>query len=304
MKIRKLSKAIRLAVTGSALACCTMSTASAHVMYSTFNQGEEAGLGYSTDGWNQKWGEAHSWVGTGGTGSQIIGTTSNGSDISNVTPFGFSGYQALNWAAMIHTTAESHTVSRADALATYGVAADIDTAKGAWFDGVQGWGHQSDYGLIKAMEDTKIKLSLSTVNGDWTSFGVTVFTGMDSSINAGFNSSYSKHSSWNHYQGTSFITGEPIYDPDAFTYSNPHGTVGLDYLTHSETGDLEFTALAGKEYTIILGGNGDDWFRPINDYSLSITATSPVPVPAAAWLLGSGLIGLSSYRRKNNLTTS
>jgi len=300
MKIRKLSKAIRLAVTGSALACCTMSTVSAHVMYSTFNQGEEVGLGYSTDGWNLRWQEGHSWVGTGGTASQVLGATSNGSDITSATPFGFSGYQALNWAAMIHTTSESHTVSRADALATYGVAADIDTAKGAWFDGELGWAHQSDYGLIKAMEDTKIKLSLSNIGGDWTNFGVTVFTGMDTGLG-----SYNKHSGWNQYEYTDFSTGEAIYDPNAFTYSNPHGTTGLNYLTHSETSDLEFTALAGQEYTVILGGNDAGHYGyPINEYSLSITATSPVPVPAAAWLLGSGLIGLLSYRRKNNSITS
>jgi len=301
MKSTKINKAIRIALTSSTLACCTIPTVSAHVMYSTFNENEAVGQGYSTDGWNLRWGEGNSWVGTGGTASQVIGSTSNNSDITNVTPFGFSGYQALNWAAMIHTNAESHIVSRANAQATYGVAADIDTAKGAWFDGNLGWAHQSDYGLIKAMEDTKIKLSLSTVNGDWTNFGVTVFTGMDTSSAA----TYSKHSEWNRYEYTNFFTGESIYDPDLYTHSNPHGTVGLDYLTHSETGDLEFIALAGQEYTVILGGNeAGSYGTPINEYSLSITATSPVPIPAAAWLLGSGLIGLSSYRRKNNLTTS
>jgi len=304
MKITKINKAIRIALTGSTLACCAISTASAHVMYNTFNEGAAPGLGYSTDGWNLRWGEGNSWVGTGGTGAEVIGTTSNGSNISNVTPFGFSGYQALNWAAMIHTTAESHVVSRANALETYGLDADIDTAKGAWFDGIQGWAHQSDYGLIQAMEDTKIKLSSSTVTGDWTNIGITIFTGMDTSTGAGFQSSYSKHSDWNHYNYTLF-DGSTVQDPNAFTYSNPHGTVGLDYLIHSETGELEFTALAGQEYTIILGGNdGTSKYSPVDDYSLSITATSPVPIPAAAWLLGSGLIGLSSYRRKNNLTTS
>ncbi|MDO5675157.1 MAG: VPLPA-CTERM sorting domain-containing protein [bacterium] len=43
-----------------------------------------------------------------------------------------------------------------------------------------------------------------------------------------------------------------------------------------------------------------DWGTDSNIYKVSHvgTATSPVPVPAAAWLLGAGLVGLVGVRRK------
>lgn len=290
MNKTKLAKAIAMTLTGTALSIGGISNASAHVMYNTYNafavatDFDENG----TDGWTRVDGAGNSgtpvaWVGTAG----------------GARPFGYNGNQALNWAAAIHSTHDTHEISQAHAQATYGIYADIDTANGAWGAWqvdpenptfTRGWAHNTDYGLLKSDVDAVITLSAESLNGGIQNFGFTVFTGMDDNT-----SSYSHHSAWNigYVSGTNEAPAQ---------VNNPHGTKNLSYLTHSDSGDLTFTAFAGQIYSIYLGGNdlGGGIFGPNDGYKLNITATSPVPVPAAAWLLGSGLIGLISYGRKRN----
>jgi hypothetical protein len=140
-----------------------------------------------------------------------------------------------------------------------------------------------------------VTLTPSVISGtgyDIQNFGITVFTGMDT--NTG---NYSHHGAWN-------CPG--CATPRDFTQNNPFGTQGLTYLTHSGNVDannpLTFLALAGQEYSVYLGGAGvGRWNQNIADYKLEIT-TSAVPVPAAVWLMGSGLVGLMSFGRKKEKT--
>lgn len=272
-----LRKSISLILTGSALAMASTTTSAntSFTMYNTYNQGLHS-VGNTRQGASD--GRYSPWVGT---------------ESSTTLPFGFAGSQALNWAVAIAGDTDSVEISTADALARYNLDADIDTAKGAWFDGHQGWAHNTDYGLLKATIDTQITITPSTVNNQWTNFGITIFTGMDVSA------TYDRHTAWN--GGLTYAwdaNGEQYYFTATMNDSNPNVTQGLDYLTHSESGDITFIARANQVYTIALGGNdGRGNFGPHDGYALNIQA-SPVPIPASIWMLGSGVMSLFGFSRR------
>lgn len=289
MKKSQLAKAIAMVAAGSALTVGTISNASAHVMYNTYNNP------FGTDGWTRTDGSGNS-----GTPVPWVGTE------NGVRPFDYVGKQAMNWAVAIHSDNESHEVSQAHALSTYGAVVDLDTADGAWGAWqtdplnpgfTQGWAHHTDYGLLKSDVTAVITISPQSLGSIYNNahetridnFGITVFKGMDDGT-AGF----SHHAAWN----IGYISG--AYE-DPAKVNNPHGTNNVIYLTHSDSGDITFTALAGQIYSIYLGGNivGGRNFGDVENYKLTITA-APVPIPAAAWLLGSSLIGLISFGCKRN----
>jgi hypothetical protein len=265
-----LAKAIGLTLTTAALSFGAVSTASAHVMYNTYNASAAPGVG-GTDGWIY----GNTWVGTAG----------------GVSPFGYTG-DVSNWAAQLHAAGDSLIVSSADALTDYGVAADIDTAKGAWNDGLftqnassQGWGHNTDVGLFKSSVTQTVNLTASNVDlNSWQNFGISVFSGMTTANN------YDHHGGWNIGYTTANITPA--------TLNNPLGTVGLTFVGYTDNSTISFNAQAGQVYTILLGGySGEGNFGPAGGYQLAI---SSVPVPGAVWLFGSaiaGLVGIGKRKR-------
>lgn len=281
MKKKPLAKAVAMAVTSAAMTVGAMPNASAHVMYNTYIASS------GTDGWTRV-------DGSGNSGAPVpwVGTT-NGE-----RPFGYVGKQAMNWAVAIHSDNESHEVSQAHALNAYNAVVDLDTADGAWGSWpvnesnpgfTQGWAHHTDYGLLKSHVTAVITISPESLGPLINNFGISVFKGMDDGT-----AGYSRHAAWN----IGYISG--AYE-DPAKENNPHGTNNVIYETHSDSGDITFTALAGQIYSIYLGGNvvNGQNFGPVENYQLTISA-SPVPIPAAAWLLGSGLIGLVSFSRKRN----
>ncbi len=294
----KLAKAVAMVIAGSAISA----GASAHVMYNTFTTAAPA----NTDGWTHIYdapGDTNTpGVATGpesqgnkGTLVPWVGTA------GGALPFGYTGSAHLNWAAAIHHTGTME-VSSADALADHGFAAEIDTGAGAWKDdgtdqsgnltasGPTGWKHQTDIGLIKSDIDTTIRLNLTTLGGVNNNFGVTVFTGMDTTT-----ANYSHHGGWNN-------TSRPETSSNPFYFNNLNVSTGtgMTYLTHDATVDatnyIEFFAQAGQVYTVALGGNGvGRWNANVSGYELQISA---VPVPGAVWLFGSALAGVVGLRRR------
>lgn len=80
------------------------------------------------------------------------------------------------------------------------------------------------------------------------------------------------------------------YEIGSFIFSGP----SMFETIYTNTGMLQ----AGDMIEILYGNNGDYRFDHGN-VNVFITASStPVPIPAAIWLLGSGLIGLIGLRRK------
>lgn len=294
MKKTNIAKAVALAISGITLASAAP-MASAHVMYNTYNSFTVPtvtdGGAKGTDGWT--WDD-----GTGnGTSPAAVPTAWVGT-AGGARPFNYNGSAHLNWAAELHSAGSSLEVSQADAFADYGTYTDIDTAGGAWLDkeaSPQGWRHNTDIGLFKSHVTTTVTLNLSAINGPIANFGITVFTGMDTNTDR---NTYSHHGQWNKPAG-----GFP------FTKSNPFDTTDLTYLTHSSKVDgvngLTFTAEADKIYSIYLGGSGGlHWNQQHDGYVLNISsAPAAVPIPAAMWLFGSGLLGLISYGRRKKLAS-
>jgi hypothetical protein len=87
--------------------------------------------------------------------------------------------------------------------------------------------------------------------------------------------------------GTSF----QVYGLNPSTYDEP-----FNFITYSGSGQFDQTLslLAGEQLSIMVNAGGAGG-PAVN---LTNINASPVPIPAAAWLLGSGLIGLVGLRRR------
>jgi len=138
---------------------------------------------------------------------------------------------------------------------------------------------------------TDVTLKLSAINGPIANFGITLFTGMDTGTN------YAHHSQANGWNN-------PSTRP--FTTSNPFGTdnvIFASYLANvTSNNGLTFTAQAGQIYSIYLGGSGGvNWNQQHDGYVLNI---SSVPVPAAVWFMGSGVLGLLTFGRRKKVAAS
>lgn len=230
-------------------------------------------------------------------GYQVISTFAGWNTSSSLLPFGFNN-ERLSWAADISASGDALTVSSQDAFNTYGIWADIDTAKGAWFDGAKGWEHQTDVGVIRSSVDAVVNINISGIenagaNGLWTNFGVSIYSGMPEG-------QWKLHGGWNCHSCVLKATGYR-YAAD-FQDDNPLSDSGMTYITHDSTVDsvngISFNASAGVVYTILLGGNsGGTNFDPKEGYAVNIT-TAPVPVPSALWLFGSALVSLTGVASK------
>lgn len=280
MKQTKISQAIFLALSGATLAFGVSASAFAsNTMYNSYNSTSTDINESVTDGWTYS--DGSSKGSTGGVLNPWVGT------VGGALPFGYTGMSALNWAAHITQAGDSLTISRADAIANYGLTADIDTGMGAWQDTTgKGWAHNTEIGLFKSDVTTNVSIKLSALNSPNAKFGVTLFTGMDTGT------AYTHHLNWNQ------LPAKP------FTKSNPFNTTGVIYASHEVNVDtnnaFEFTAQAGQTYTIYLGGylGSNSWDTGRDYYSMTIN-TSAVPVPAAVWMFGSGLLGLLGLRKRS-----
>jgi len=309
MKKTKLATAIAWAIAGAALTAASVSTASASAttMYNLtsaegidFNSTTAACApcngGAGTDGW--VWGFHGTPLGAANSVANWAGTAG-----TNTTPFGYNGGGVLHWA--LHMTSyDTAVISSQDSVDRYGVAADIDTAKGAWSDasssGASGWRHDLDYGLFKSDVGGTVTLNAQGINQNGTNFGYTIFKGMDTST-----VDYAHHGAWNTSNNTqigaptssSLPAGGTTFgatNADAIANIVAYSIGGA---TPSNLNTISFNADAGQIYTIVLGGyrNGA-WGDTVDGYKLNVSA---VPVPGAVWLFGSAMAGLIGFGRRH-----
>lgn len=321
IKNKTLAKAIGLIVAGSALTMATASNANATVttMYNLTTSGGDDNSTNTTNPTN-----GGTWALSGNTDGWVHGytTASDGTDNSiakwagtsgtNKTPFGYKGAQ-LNWGLEI-TGGNGGTgeISTFDAYARYGVYADIDTAKGAWSDNISGntgvaggWRHDLEYGLFRSDTTGKVTLSAQGILQSGTNFGFTIFKGMNKSLTYGHHGSWNSTTNSNGLTNSSLPGGGTNFDPDG---AGPETAIGqivaysvgaVGSTPASNLNTIQFDVVAGQVYTIVLGGyrNGA-WDHTIDGYRLTV---SQVPIPAAVWMMGSGLLALLGLNRRKSI---
>lgn len=102
-----------------------------------------------------------------------------------------------------------------------------------------------------------------------------------------------------------FSANNPLFVPSSFDVMVPWTTEKLlDFIQHEGTTWTFGESARSEVYTFegVEPGDGPVWtlYDEVDYYGqASLTAISTVPIPAAVWLLGSGLIGLVGFRRKS-----
>ena len=308
----KLSTAIASVIGGLTLAVGGVSSASASTtMYNLYdNNGATPcapcnAYGYPNPIFNADGGQTDGWVWGGPTPANAYqGGISNGNPNAatpgwvgtsgaTTTPFNYVGAVSLNWGIQLTSATDSGQISNADSLSRYGVSANIDTAKGAWYDNGsptgQGWLHDLDIGLFKSTVTTEVHLDIHGVNLSGTNYGFTIFQGMTSN-----NTGYVHHGAWNQKGDGSMLPGNIGFDASQIV-----ATTDISGTTPVNLNQIQFTAQAGQIYTIMLGGVRDGtWYDTTDGYVLNVAA---VPVPGAIWLFGSALAGLIGFNRKKSV---
>lgn len=98
--------------------------------------------------------------------------------------------------------------------------------------------------------------------------------------------------------GPQWTLEESDVDPTIFNITN----IGDDGMTGAKLSIAPAFSRGEGVYSVLIG-NGT--FAPNNgggvDYTMTFNVTSEVPVPAAAWLFGTALLGLVGVKRKSNL---
>lgn len=277
-----------------------------------------------TDGWTHT--VAKSVFGNVQPASHAAGPGTQGALLSDLTavpwvgggasaPFGYNGGRVLHWGIDLSGAGDNGNISSADSN-KYTVNggsfyADIDSAAGAWRDNqtvTQGWSHDLDIGLLKSDVTQQVTLSIGSVGNASAEYGITVYEGMDNTAINGYNHHASWHGNSTFGDGSGVTPGiapDNTIGPVGDSPLNPHGFSSYDAMIAENIdasgwslNELVFTAEAGKVYTIMLGGYmGGQWNDTREHYSLDVT-TSPVPVPAAAWLFGSAFAGLGMVGRR------
>jgi len=205
---------------------------------------------------------------------------------------GYTGKLPVNWIANVHNDMDPNT---SYTVSTAGVAAEeteatlplsgfkIQSHNNKW-NPASSWGAALGFGLIDMHGAGNLTIEVSADAGSIFTPGFTLFSGWDAGTTS------SKHQAWQ-------VPGSP-------STPNTLGSTDLTYVGHSSTTtsagstSVTFYGLAAGEYSLWVGGNASGSTSGTNQQYIANISTSPVPVPAAAWLMGSAILGLAGMRRK------
>jgi hypothetical protein len=160
--------------------------------------------------------------------------------------------------------------------------------------GSKGWTHTSDWAALELAEGGNLTITVSraTVNGVAGTQLTPAFTLFQGWATGPTGST----GEWHTYNNV----GNP-YDTDPTNWGWASGQIS--YLDHeANPGSLESITrtiqLAAGQYSLAIGGNPADTTLTGQHGYLAQVSLSAVPVPAAVYLFGSGLIGLAGLARR------
>lgn len=150
-----------------------------------------------------------------------------------------------------------------------------------------GWTHTSRWTALTLTEAAELSITLAADNSTFIP-AFSLYSGHQQTDNGG-------NFGWHVYNNAGnfdWSTADPTYLSDSLNYiGNEANLGGLSSITR-------VFSLAAGQYSLVFGGNPPPGTAGAAvGYQATLT-TSPVPVPAAVYLFGSGLIGLVGLARR------
>jgi hypothetical protein len=197
---------------------------------------------------------------------------------------GYTGNLPATWAAEIHNdngVANTQTVSSAGAGFAIGIGAR------SYKDGATNWAHSADFGLLSLHHDATVTITVASDGSELRpAFGL--WSGWDTSGGASRHQAYLNNGALNP-MGAVLNSTLSVLAPNAWAFAPTQGTTASATLTRF---------LTAGDYTMILGGYEGTSAGTNLAYTATISA-APVPLPAAVWMFGAGLMGwLGLQKRK------
>lgn len=212
-------------------------------------------------------------------------------DGSNAGPWtdgsdpGYTGSLPATWVAIIHNAsgaANSQTASSANAGFDIGIGAK------SYKDGATNWAHSADFGLFHLQHAADVTISV-TADGSNLRPAFGLWNGWDTNGGSSRHQEYLNNGALN-LMGS--VLGSSLVPHSLTSWAVAPGQGA------GQTATLSLFLDAG-DYTLILGGYDGTSAGGNLKYTATIAAAaSPVPVPAAAWLFGTSMLGWMGVRKR------
>ncbi len=169
----------------------------------------------------------------------------------------------------------AHAALYAGAITANGAYVGTTTRNDAWAQENPVSGDEVNFWRFTGFAGQTLTIDIASLSHDFDA-AISVYRGV---LDSEFELIYPGFDNDGDFAGLTFLGGSAVF-----------GTAGYD-------NSFSLTLPGAAIYTIAIGGEGFLSFADNYDYRMHIEA-SPVPVPAAAWLMGSGLLALAGLRRR------